>query len=100
MRTSLTIPASTDRVWAELSDIEGSAGWMDEAISIKVTSPQHRGVGTTFVCRVRIGPLRVRDKLRVTEWVEGKRIRVVREGRVRGWDQFELKRKGRHESKV
>lgn len=100
MRVSVDLPVPINRAWAELRDIGSHVAWMDDAVSITFTSKQHEGVGTTFVCVTRIGPIRLRDHMQVTEWVDGKRIGIAHEGLIRGSGTFELKKKGRNQTRL
>ncbi len=65
---------------------------MDDAVAIRFTSPQRFGVGTTFVCDTKIGPLRVADHMTVTEWRPRRAIGVRHTGLVTGTGRFVLKR--------
>ena len=63
-------PRSTPRhaVWRRLADIADHVSWMADAASIRFTGDQRSGVGTTFECETRVGPLRTLDLMEVTEW--------------------------------
>jgi hypothetical protein len=89
---SVTIDATPARVWAEVGTIERHVDWMADAESIVFTSRSHRGVGTTFDCATRIGPLRVVDRMEVTDWREGRSIGVRHVGVVTGEGRFTLRR--------
>jgi carbon monoxide dehydrogenase subunit G len=78
-------------VWDELSDIAGHVRWMADAASIRFTSERHRGVGTTFDCVTRVGPLRTVDRMAVTSWHDGREIGVRHEGVVTGEGAFTLR---------
>ena len=56
------IDAPTDVVWTELSDIASHVEWMADAAAIRFTGDRHRGVGTTFDCVTKVGPLRTVDR--------------------------------------
>ncbi len=87
---STTIGAPPERVWADVSDISSHVEWMRDAVSITFDAPQRQGVGTSFVCATRVGPLRTNDRLRVTEWREGEVIGIRHEGAVTGEGRFTL----------
>jgi hypothetical protein len=89
-----TIDASPTAVWAELSDIGSHVEWMADAASIRFTSDRHQGVGTTFDCVTRVGPLRTVDRMAVTSWREGHEIGVHHEGLVTGEGRFVLEPDG------
>lgn len=87
---SITINAGGDDVWAELSDLENHVEWMADAVAIDFETAQRRGVGTSFLCATKIGPLRTTDRMTITEWEEPVAIGVVHEGSVTGHGRFEL----------
>jgi hypothetical protein len=69
---------------------------MADAASIRFTGDQRSGVGTTFECETRVGPLRTRDVMEVTEWRERRSMGVRHRGLVTGTGRFLLRRHGRH----
>ena len=82
--------APPDRVWAVLEPVEDHVEWMADAEAIRFVTEQTRGVGTAFECDTRVGPLRVTDRLRITEWEPGRRMGVRHEGLVTGTGAFTL----------
>ncbi len=66
VRTTLDAPPAT--VWADLADVASHVDWMADAVAIRFTSDAHRGVGTTFECDTRVGPLRITDEMAITAW--------------------------------
>ena len=60
---STSIDASVEQVWHELSAIEDHVEWMADAVAITFDSDQRRGVGTSFLCATKIGPLRTSDHM-------------------------------------
>lgn len=100
MRVAVDLPASPRRVWEELRDLGAHTEWMDDAVRITFTSSQREGVGTTFDCLTRIGPLRVNDRMRVTAWEDGRLIGIAHEGVIAGSGTFELKRRGRRRTRL
>lgn len=65
---SVTLAASPSEVWAAIEPIERHVDWMADAESIRFDTNQTRGVGTTFRCLTRVGPIRVTDRMEITEW--------------------------------
>ncbi len=83
-------PVSVATLWSELSRLERHVYWMHDALAIEFADDQRRGVGTTFTCRTRVGPLVTRDVMRVVQWREGATIAVEHRGLVRGRGRFDL----------
>ena len=96
VRVSTTIPAPVPVVWADVSDLASHAEWMADAESIQFLSDQRTGVGTTFNCATRVGPLHTMDRMEVVEWEEGHVIGVRHIGLVTGTGRFVLEPAGRH----
>jgi len=90
IRVSTEIDAAPDRVWAVLEPIERHVDWMADADAIHFETDQMRGTGTRFVCDTRIGPLRLRDHMEITEWEPGRRMGVRHDGIVTGTGAFQL----------
>lgn len=92
MKVTTTISAPPQTVWPHLADLGSHVEWMADAEAIRFTTPQRRGVGTTFECDTRVGPFRVVDRMEVTEWDEGRLIGVRHRGLVSGTGRFTLER--------
>ena len=82
-------------MWADLEDISSHVQWMHDAVAIRFTSRRRRGVGTTFDCDTRVGPLRTTDRMEVTEWRPGKAMGIRHRGVVTGTGRFTLRRRRR-----
>jgi len=95
IRVREVVDAPAGLVWTELSDIASHVEWMADAAAIRFTGDRHQGVGTTFDCVTRVGPLRTVDRMTVTSWVEGREIGVRHEGLVTGEGRFTLRRRWR-----
>lgn len=67
---------------------------MQDAEAIRITSSTRRGVGTTFDCDTRAGPLRTVDRMEVVEWRPRKAMGVLHVGAVSGEGRFTLRRLG------
>lgn len=89
---ALTIHTDATRsvVWDELRHIDRHVEWMLDAVSITFATDQREGVGTSFRCRTKIGPLVTNDEMTITEWVDGSVMRVRHEGVITGEGQFTL----------
>lgn len=81
---SIQIPASAELTWSYLSLISDHVNWMLDAESIDFDTPQQSGPGTEFVCATRVGPIRLKDRMTVTDWQEGKSISIAHKGLVTG----------------
>lgn len=91
IRVETVIDAPPRAVWERLADIPDHVHWMADAAEIRFEGDQRRGVGTTFDCDTRVGPLRTTDRMQVTEWVDGEAIGVEHRGIVRGSGRFHLR---------
>jgi len=88
------VQADVETVWDALADIAAHVEWMADARSIRFTSALTEGVGTTFVCDTRVGPLRLNDRMEVTEWVDEQVMAVRHVGLVTGEGRFALTPRG------
>lgn len=97
IRVTTTIDAPPAEVWAQVREIASHVGWMADAEAIRFTSRRRSGVGTTFECDTRVGPLTLTDVMEVTSWVEGREMGVRHVGVVTGTGRFTLRgaRRGR-----
>jgi len=90
IRVSQDVAAPPEAVWADLSDIASHAEWMADAETIRFTGSRRSGVGASFECATRVGPLRLTDRMEVTEWVPESVIGVSHRGLVSGEGRFRL----------
>jgi hypothetical protein len=86
------IDASPRRVWAAVDDIGSHVDWMADAHAIRFREGPRRGVGTTFECDTRVGPLRLTDIMEITSWKPRRRMGVRHRGVVTGSGEFTLRR--------
>jgi len=98
--TSVTINASIEAVWSELSDLERHVEWMADAVALDFHSEQRRGVGTAFSCRTKVGPLKTTDEMTVTGWEEQRSIEVAHRGAFEGRGEFRLESVGASQTTV
>jgi uncharacterized protein YndB with AHSA1/START domain len=87
---SVEIDAPTDRVWEVVEPVERHVDWMADAVAIRFTGEQTRGIGTTFECDTKVGPITLVDKMEITDWVPGERMGVRHSGVVTGSGHFTL----------
>jgi carbon monoxide dehydrogenase subunit G len=92
IRVGITIDAPPATTWSVVEPIERHVDWMVDADSIRFTGPQTRGVGTSFDCLTKVGPIRLTDRMTITEWEPGKRMGIRHEGIVTGRGRFTLRR--------
>lgn len=84
VRSLVVIDAPTERVWAELADVEGQPRWMDDLKSVRIESPGPVGVGTRATGRVRILGITVEDPVEITEFEPPTRFAIAHEGLLTG----------------
>lgn len=89
-----TINASPETTWSVIERIDAHVNWMADAESITFATTQHAGVGATFNCRTKIGPIRFVDIMSITEWIPGEAMGVEHRGVVRGSGVFTLRECG------
>lgn len=87
---SVIIDADPTAVWADVQDISSHVTWMADAESITFTSASTSGLGTTFDCATKVGPLRLTDKMEITEWDPERAMGVRHVGLVTGTGRFTL----------
>lgn len=90
IEVATVIGAPVERVWAHLEDIGSHVEWMHDAVAIRFDGDQRQGVGTSFVCDTRIGPLRTKDRMSITEWAPPRKMGVRHTGAVSGSGAFTL----------
>jgi len=87
---SIDLNATPDRVWSIVEPIERHVDWMADAVAIRFETEQTRGVGTQFLCDTKVGPIKLTDHMRITEWVPGEAMGVEHTGLVTGTGIFTL----------
>jgi len=95
VRVRITLPAPPEAVWDDLQDLSSHVEWMADAESITFTSDRRAGVGTAFDCVTKVGPIRLTDRMVVTEWEPARSIGVHHTGLVTGTGRFLLRPAGR-----
>ncbi len=93
MSTILDAPPA--RVWDDVKDIASHVEWMEDAVAIHFTSLRRSGVGTTFDCDTRVGPLGLTDRMEITEWRPKRSMGIRHVGLVTGTGRFTLRRRPR-----
>ena len=90
IRVSTVVPAAPATVWEDLRHIDRHIEWMNDAVAIRFQTDRTEGVGARFECTTRIGPMRLIDRMEVTEWRDGEVMGIRHRGAVSGTGQFRL----------
>jgi uncharacterized protein YndB with AHSA1/START domain len=93
IKVSTIIDAPPAVVWDAIEDIATHTEWMADAEAIEFLTHRTRGIDTTFTCSTRVGPLRMRDVLTITEWSPRHAMGIAHEGVVKGSGRFTLRRR-------
>lgn len=100
IRVQTTIDAPPRAVWRRLADIADHVTWMADAAAIRFRGERRTGVGTTFECETRVGPLHTLDVMEVTAWREARELGVSHRGLFTGTGRFRLRRARRGRTTV
>ncbi|MFT7600952.1 MAG: hypothetical protein ACI8TP_003901 [Acidimicrobiales bacterium] len=95
---SRIINRSVTDVWDDVADISSHVTWMLDAVAIRFTDEQTSGVGTTFECDTKIGPISLTDVMEITAWEDEARMGVRHIGLVTGVGEFTLHPIGKHKT--
>ena len=87
---SIELPATPARVWEVVEPIENHTEWMADAVAIRFIGEQTRDVGTSFFCDTKVGPIKLVDRMEITEWVPQQVMGVRHVGIVTGTGRFTL----------
>lgn len=90
LAVSVEIAAPPAAVWDVIESVEDHVDWMADAVAIRFESEQHRGTGTSFLCDTKIGPIKLVDRMEITEWEPGVAMGVRHIGLVAGSGRFTL----------
>lgn len=90
IQVSIDINATPERVWEVVEPVERHVDWMADAVAIRFVGQQTRGVGTAFLCDTKVGPLRLTDRMEITEWEPAKVMGVRHVGLVTGTGKFTI----------
>lgn len=87
---SIELDATPERVWQVVEPLERHVDWMHDAVAVRFCGEQTRGVGTAFLCDTKVGPIKLVDRMEITEWVPGEVMGVRHTGLVTGTGRFTL----------
>lgn len=87
---SIDLDATPARVWEIVEPVERHVDWMADAVAIRFNTEQTRGVGTSFACETKVGPIRLTDQMEITQWVPEEAMGVRHTGVVTGTGIFTL----------
>jgi len=90
IRVAIEIDAPPSRVWEVVEPVENHVDWMHDAVAIRFTGSQTRGVGTEFLCDTKVGPITLVARMEITEWTPGEVMGVRHSGLVTGSGRFTL----------
>ena len=90
IRVSASYEAPPAEVWRVIEPVESHVDWMADAEIIRFVTDQTRGIGTRFECVTRVGPIRLTDRMEITEWEPGRVMGVRHDGLVTGTGRFTL----------
>ena len=87
---STVVPAEPAVVWDDLRHINRHTEWMSDAESIRFLTDATEGVGARFECVTRLGPVRLVDRMEVTDWRVTQVMGIRHQGVVSGAGTFRL----------
>ena len=90
IRVSTVVAAAPSVVWEDLRHISRHVEWMHDAESIRFLTDAVEGIGVRFECSTRIGPIRLADRMEVTEWSIERAMGIRHVGVVSGEGRFSL----------
>ena len=90
IEVSIQLNATPEHVWSIVEPVENHVDWMADAVAIRFLNDQRRGVGTEFFCDTKVGPIKLVDRMEITEWVPEKSMGVKHVGMVTGTGVFTI----------
>lgn len=90
LSVSIDISATPGQVWKVVEPVENHIEWMHDAVAIRFQTEQHRGIGTSFLCDTKVGPIKLVDRMEITEWAADSAMGVRHTGLVTGTGRFTL----------
>jgi hypothetical protein len=90
LEVAVDISSRPEDVWQVVERLEDHVAWIHDAVAIRFLTEQHRGLGTSFLCDTKIGPITLVDHMEITEWTPCSAIGVRHLGVVTGIGRFTL----------
>lgn len=90
IEVATVIEATPDEVWSSVADLSTHVDWMEDAHEITFVGERRSGVGTVMLVDTRVGPIRLEDRMEVTEWEPSRAMGVRHVGLVTGTGRFTL----------
>ncbi len=90
IRVAADYDASPAAVWTAVEEVDTHVDWMADAETIRFMTEQTAGVGTRFECVTKIGPIRLTDRMEITEWQPEHAMGVRHTGLVTGTGRFTI----------
>ena len=90
IEVSIDIPAPPQEVWDYVADVSSNVEWMADASAITFVSAATQGVGATYDCVTKVGPLRTTDRMEIVKWDPPHALSVAHRGVARGTGRFTL----------
>ena len=90
IQISLHLSVSPQVLWEEMRHIDRHVNWMNDAVSITFLSATSEGIGTSFRCLTKVGPLKTQDVMTITHWEEEKNMGVEHVGLIKGSGIFSI----------
>ena len=87
---SIELGVSPAKLWDELRHIDRHVNWMNDAVSLTFLSATTEGIGTSFRCLTKVGPLKTNDVMTITQWEEEKSMGVEHVGLITGSGVFTI----------
>lgn len=91
---ALELSFPPEQVWELLAQLERHGEWMADVAELHKEGDEPNGVGTRLRALTKVWFLHTEDVIEVTQWIPGKRIRVVHQGLVKGEGEFHLRSVG------
>jgi uncharacterized protein YndB with AHSA1/START domain len=90
IRVAADYDAPPATVWAAVEQVDTHVDWMADAEVIRFMTDRTEGVGTRFECVTKVGPIRLTDRMEITEWAPGEAMGVRHTGLVTGTGRFTI----------